>query len=511
VILLLACTSTPIRLDDAPLPGPRELQVEEEGEAPLRLSEVVSDNDSVYQQEDGSTPDWVELYNAGTEAIDLSSVSIQSKADSWTGSGSIAPGEYLLVTMELDGAGDRLRLQTPEGFQFLALGALPGDLAWAWYPDGWQLSILPTPGRGNGNAPVPGQDAGELLFQDRWLTRVDLKIPAEGIAALAVDPYQEVPGSVGVGAVWFDDVGVHLKGGWGSLRTLNEKAGFKVDLNEFEDQRIAGQETLTLNSMVQDPTYLHEYLTYTLFRDLGVPAPRTGWAQVYLNGEYYGLYLWVETVDDSFLDRWYDQKDGTLYEGAYGVDLYNGEEYSFEYDEGPDPNDRADLVDLMLLLDADPSEAALGVLEQSVDIDAFLMVMAVEAGTLHWDGYTTQNNYRLYHDPVSGRFSMIPWGTDQTWVDWWYGPYDGRGRLFQWCLAVDSCMQRYNEKLREVADRIESLPLRSMLDRADQWLDPVIQEDPRRESSEDTRTTYRERTRETLEIMPDWLRGELRE
>jgi CotH kinase protein/Lamin Tail Domain len=511
VIFLLACTSTAIRLEELPLPTPEGVLWEEEGEAPLRLSEVVSDNDSVYQAEDGNTPDWVELYNAGTAPIDLSSVSIQSKADSWTGSGSIAPGEYLLVTMELDGAGDRLRLQTPEGLQFLALGALPGDLAWAWYPDGWQLSILPTPGRGNGNAPVPGSDPGERLFQDQWLNRVDLRIPAEGVASLAVDPYQEVRGSVGVGAVWFEDVGIHLKGGWGSLRSLDSKAGFKVDLNEFEDQRIAGQETLTLNNMVQDPTYLHEYLTYTLFRDLGVPAPRTGWTQVYLNGEYFGLYLWVETVDDTFLDRWYDVEDGTLYEGAYGVDLYNGEEFSFEYDEGPDPNDRDDLVDLMLLLDADPSEAALTVLEKSVDIDEFLTVMAVEAGTLHWDGYTTQNNYRLYHDPVSDRFSMIPWGTDQTWVDWWYGPYEGEGRLFQWCLAVASCKQRYNEKLRLVADRIESLPLRSMLDRADLWLDPVIQSDPRRESSEDTRATYRESTRETLAIMPDWLRGQIQD
>ena len=104
---------------------------------------------------------------------------------------------------------------------------------------------------------------------------------------------------------------------------------------------------------------------------------------------------------------------------------------------------------------------------------------------------------------------MIPWGTDQTWVDWWYGPYDGRGRLFQWCLAVESCKLRYNEKLLEVADRIESLPLRSMLDRADLWLDPLIQTDPRRESTEETRADYRARTRETLEIMPEWLRGQV--
>ena len=41
---------------------------------------------------------------------------------------------------------------------------------------------------------------------------------------------------------------------------------------------------------------------------------------------------------------------------------------------------------------------------------------AVERYLGHWDGYTTKNNYYLVSDP-SGRFQMLPWGTDQTWVE----------------------------------------------------------------------------------------------
>jgi spore coat protein CotH len=373
----------------------------------------------------------------------------------------------------------------------------------------WEFTVLPTPGRANGSFPVQGKDAGDAVFQDRWVSQIDLQLSQASLASLATDPYQEVPGSIGYGTVWFPSVGIHLKGGWGSLRTLQEKAGFKVDLNEYETHHIAGQKMLTLNSMVQDPTFLHEYLAYTVYRELQLPAPRTGWVYVTVNGTYYGIYLWVETIDDWFLDAWWDSPDGALYEGAYGVDLTTGAEFAFEYDGGPNPDDRSELTELIALLNVEPSEEVLVNLESRLDVDQVLLVLAVEAGTLHWDGYTTKNNYRLYHDPVTKQFSMIPWGTDQTWVDWWYGPYDGQGHFFQWCLAIESCKVRYNDALLKVADVLEALPLLSMLNQSYAWIEPIIKEEPFYEHGDESRADFLERTIETITIMPDYLREQV--
>src|SRR5258706_5043180 len=72
----------------------------------------------------------------------------------------------------------------------------------------------------------------------------------------------------------FTNVAVHLKG-MGSFRPLNEKPSFAVRFDKFvPDQRYAGLSKLFLNNSSQDPSYLAEYISTSLFRDAGLPAAR---------------------------------------------------------------------------------------------------------------------------------------------------------------------------------------------------------------------------------------------
>ena len=80
-----------------------------------------------------------------------------------------------------------------------------------------------------------------------------------------------------------------------------------------------GLRRIILNNGVQDPTFLHEYLGYSVFRDAGVPAPRVGYATMHVNGEPYGLYLVVEAITQDFLGRWFENTKGNLYEGPGDV------------------------------------------------------------------------------------------------------------------------------------------------------------------------------------------------
>jgi spore coat protein CotH len=52
------------------------------------------------------------------------------------------------------------------------------------------------------------------------------------------------------------------------------------------------------------------------------------------------------------------------------------------------------------------------------DLDQMTRMWAAEAYLGHWDGYASwnTNNYYLHADG-DGRFTMLPWGTDQTLVD----------------------------------------------------------------------------------------------
>ena len=55
--------------------------------------------------------------------------------------------------------------------------------------------------------------------------------------------------------------------------------------------------------MIQDNTYLKEYLVYDMMQFMDVDAPLCSFAAVYLNGEYFGLYLAVEGIEESFAQR----------------------------------------------------------------------------------------------------------------------------------------------------------------------------------------------------------------
>jgi hypothetical protein len=522
--LLLGACEPPVALqhhDLEPEPSLREGAVEPSWD--LRFNELQADNDSSWMSASYIFPDWVELFNAGSLAVDLSVVSVQdASGNRWEGmEGVLRPGEHLLLQADgeegddhlpfsLSAEGERLELAV-RGLVVdrIATGPLHNDLAWARFPDGgaWQVTSLPTPGRSNGSRPPSSDDPSDRLFQADRVQRVQLTIPAESWASLEDEPYLEVPGGIFFEGAWFPTVGVRIKGQLGSLRTLDQKAALKVDLNEYEDRELRGLAMLTLNNMVQDPSFVHEHLAHSIWRAAGIPAPRVGWTWLEVNGEPFGLYLLIESIDERFLARWYADPDGHLYEGSYGQDFDHDDIWGLEYDEGPDPEDRAALEAVADVLDAGPSEVGLLELRHLVDVEEFMLNMAIEAHILHWDGYTTQNNWRFYLDPVSGRFQIIPWGADQTFVDYWYEPWEGNGRVFQYCLAVPSCEARYREQLLEVADLIEGLRLQDGLDPLVDLLWEHIEADPRRECSLEQVLDELEATRETLETYPAVIRA----
>ncbi len=522
LLTLMACESPDRVVSDLqPVPSLKEPEVVIA--SGLLFNEVQTDNDSTVMDEDFAFPDWVELYNAGELAVQLGAVSLEDQDGArWEGMDrELAPGEHLLLWADggegddhlpfaLSAEGERLCLMVDgEPVDRIATGPLPDDRAWARFPDGgaWLVTALPTPGRSNGTRPPTSDDPSDRLFQTDRVQRMALTIPASSWSSLEDEPYLEVPGSLAFEGAWFPEVGVRVKGQLGSLRELDEKAAFKVDLNEYADREIRGLDSLTLNNMVQDPSYIHEHLAYTVYRAAGIPAPRVGWIWLEVNGEAFGLYLLVESIDDRFLARWFADPTGHLYEGSYGQDFDHDDIPDLEYDEGPDPDDRTALEAVADILDAGPSEDGLIQLSQRVDVEQFIWNMALESLRLHWDGYTTSNNWRFYLDPVSDRFVIIPWGTDQTFVDEFYGPWDGRGRVFEYCLGVGSCARMYDAMLLEAAALVDSLALDQQLDPLHDWLMPWIDADPRKENSTDGAVSELETTRATLLEWPDQVRA----
>ena len=114
------------------------------------------------------------------------------------------------------------------------------------------------------------------------------------------------------GVSTFQDVGVRLKGN-SSYSHPNDKKSFKIDFNKYTSgQNYDGLKKLNLSNGFKDPSIMREKVFFDVCREVGVPAPRASFANVYFNGTLWGFYTVIEQIDDQFLDWKILDDDGNL-------------------------------------------------------------------------------------------------------------------------------------------------------------------------------------------------------
>ena len=94
----------------------------------------------------------------------------------------------------------------------------------------------------------------------------------------------------------------------------NNRYSFKIEFDHYDSTKsYYGLDKLSLNNIIQDNTYMKDYLTYQLMDAFGADAPLCSYASISVNGENWGLYLAVEGVEEAFLERNYGSDYGELY------------------------------------------------------------------------------------------------------------------------------------------------------------------------------------------------------
>ena len=114
----------------------------------------------------------------------------------------------------------------------------------------------------------------------------------------------------------------------------NDRYSFKVEFDHYDStSSYHGLDKLCLNNLIQDNTMMKDYLTYTMMGEFGVSAPLCSYAYITVNGEDWGLYLAVEAVEDSFLQRNYGSNYGELYKPdslSFGGGRGNGRDFNMD-------------------------------------------------------------------------------------------------------------------------------------------------------------------------------------
>ena len=94
----------------------------------------------------------------------------------------------------------------------------------------------------------------------------------------------------------------------------SDRYSFKINFGKYEKgQTYQGLDKLNLNNIMSDATYMKDYLSYRIMREAGVSASLTSYVALSVNGELYGLYIAIEDVSDSMLERSGKSSDGALY------------------------------------------------------------------------------------------------------------------------------------------------------------------------------------------------------
>ena len=112
----------------------------------------------------------------------------------------------------------------------------------------------------------------------------------------------------------FKNVAIRGKGNTSLSQVTNDRYSYKIEFDHYTDAlTYHGLDKLCLNNIIQDNTYMKDYLCYQMMQQVGVAAPLCSYAYLTVNGEDWGLYLAVEAVEESFLQRNYSSDYGELY------------------------------------------------------------------------------------------------------------------------------------------------------------------------------------------------------
>ena len=199
-----------------------------------------------------------------------------------------------------------------------------------------------------------------------------------------------------------------------------------------------------------------EYIALDIYEYLGVPTPAHAFAFVRFNNQDVGIYLTVESVNGTFLEKHFENSGGSLYKSTY--DYVPSPYYESVWFGLLEAKRDCGSETVMRLLEALKNRSGY---EEYLDMDEVLRFFACTAA-MGGEGslLTERNNFFLYDD--NGKIVLIPWdlGTafdtvkSKNRIDCFYlDDYeDVPTPLFELIMRNPAYKERYHAYLREICD-----------------------------------------------------------
>ena len=314
--------------------------------------------------------------------------------------------------------------------------------------------------------PSPGD-----VFDDSTVPRIDIEIE-EVLLGFILNPDNEESNTEYPAIFYFtrdgivdtvENVGFRLRG---NTSRSSGKKSFKVSFNANEKgKRYKGLEKLNLNGEHNDPSIMRSKICWDLYSKVGIPTSRSNHVELYINGEYKGLYLNVEHIDERFLKKRFKGNDGNLYKCLWPADLlYLGDDQelyksfmfgrrAYDLKTNQETDDYSNLVHFIDVLNNYVGDDFKCELEQIFDVENYLKVIVMDILTSNWDGpIVNKNNFYLYDDPITGKFTYIPFDLDNTLGISWGGTQWADSDIYDWSNSWGQAERPIYEKIMAIKE-----------------------------------------------------------
>jgi hypothetical protein len=280
-----------------------------------------------------------------------------------------------------------------------------------------------------------------------------------------------------------NNVGFRLRG---NTSRSSQKKSFKITFDAWDPGReFCDLSCLNLNGEHNDPSIIRSKLCFDLMQDAGMRVSRAHHAKVYINGNYFGLYILVENIDKEFLRKNFSDPSGNLWKCLWPADLNylgsnpdlyktlnNSGRPAYELKTNEQEADFGELARFIRIINNTGAFSLRDSLENISDPYEFLQYFAMNNLLGSWDEYwSLMNNFYLYHEPATAKMHLIPYDYDNTFgVDWFSqdwarsNPYSrykvssGSRPLAEKLLGVDAYRDLYTHFLEFYNEQVFALP-----------------------------------------------------
>ncbi|MEZ5044923.1 MAG: CotH kinase family protein [Saprospiraceae bacterium] len=225
-------------------------------------------------------------------------------------------------------------------------------------------------------------------------------------------------GTIAISGQQMEGAGVRYRSGK-AFTPGNKRNGLTIHLGfKKPGQKFMGYSMLDLSSAIRDPSLLREVLAYEIAGSY-IPTPKANFVKVFINDDYYGLFVNIEPLEGPFLTRHFGSDKGDLFlsdpeyvqtepEGCkskiYGSLLEdNGIPCLQNHFKGSEGSNWSHLLQLTKVLNNNIED-----IEKILDVDKALWMLAFNNVIVNLNSYSGQfsPNYYLYMGN-DGRFVPI--------------------------------------------------------------------------------------------------------